>query len=132
MINKIIIVDCMLYTAFLPDIDPPVVSIEEHFRTDSVFVLLQWQRELNNSLIMISYLVSVVPMVEVMITASHGTNRANITVPYNSLHSIGVVADFCGRINASTIIEVYYGKCSLFAERSGYESTIFIIIIMLL
>ena len=109
----------MLCTAFLPDIDPPnIVSIEEQFRTDSVSVLLQWPRELNNSLI--SYLVSVVPMVEVMITTGHGSNRANVTVPYNSPQTIRVVADFCGQINASTIIEVHYGKCNLFAERFSY------------
>ena len=91
--RSLIIVECMLCTAFLPDIDPPnIVSIEEQFRTNSVLVLLQWQRELNNSLI--SYLVSVVPTVEVIITTGHGSNRANVTVPYNSSHSIRVITDF--------------------------------------
>ena len=104
---------CACYTALLPDIDPPAVNTEKHFGTDSVSIFLEWQRELNNSLI--SYHVSVEPMVEV-ITAGLGSYRANVTVPYNSLHSIRVVADFCGRINASTIIEVYYGRYTSLAN----------------
>ena len=82
---------------------------------DNVNVLLQWQRELQNSLI--SYLISVVPMAEV--ATDHGSNRANVTVLYNSPYKISVVADFCGRRNASTMFGVYYGK---FAERFSYVS----------
>ena len=99
---------CACYTALLPDVDPPAVNTEKYFGTDSVSIFLEWQGDLNNSLI--SYHVSIEPMVdsEVIITIMRGSNRAN--VPYNSFHSIRVVADFCGQINASTIIEVYYGR----------------------
>ena len=51
-------------------------------------------------------------------STSRDSDRANVTVPYNSPHNISVIADFCGRINASTITEVYYGKRTIIAERS--------------
>ena len=73
---------------------------------DSVVILLQWRRELQNSLI--SYLISVVPMADV--ATDRGSNGANVTVLYNSLYKISVVADLCGRINDTTMIRVYYGK----------------------
>ena len=44
------------------------------------------------------------------VITSHGSDRANVTVPYNAPHNVSITADFCHRINATTIIEVYYGK----------------------
>ena len=36
---------------------------------------------------------------------------ANVTVPYNTLYNVSVVADLCGR-QVTTIIEIHYGGCT--------------------
>ena len=71
---------------------------------DSVIVLLQWIEELSNSLVI--YNVSVEPMANVV----NGNGRANLTLLYNTLYTVSVVADFCRRRNATTTVMKNYGK----------------------
>ena len=92
----------MCTTAYRPN--PPNVSLEEKFRVDNVTVVLQWTEELKNSLV--TYDVRVEPMAHVI--SSNG--RANLTLSYNTLYNVSVVADVCGRMNETTSHVVNYGK----------------------
>ena len=39
-----------------------------------------------------------------------GKNKANLTLSYNTLYNVSVVAEVCGRLDASTIFMVNYSK----------------------
>ena len=91
-------------TAYQPS--PPEVSLEEQFGVDNVTVDLQWTEELNSSFNLVTYHVSVEPMAHVVT----GNSRANLTLQYNTPYNMSVVADVCGRINATTTLLVNYGK----------------------
>ena len=71
---------------------------------DSVIVLLQWTEDISNSLVI--YNVSVEPLANVV----KGSGKANLTLLYNTLYTVSVVADFCGRRNATTTVMKNYGK----------------------
>ena len=89
-------------TAYHPN--PLEVSHDEQFGVDSVTVSLQWTEVLNNPLV--TYHVSVEPMADI----NTGNGRANLTLLYNTPYNVSVVADFCGRRNATTTLLNNYGN----------------------
>jgi hypothetical protein len=92
----------IIVTAYRPN--QPEVSLAEKFGVDSVTVFLQWTEELNNSLV--TYHVRVEPMAHV----NTGNGKANVTLLYNTPYNVSVVADFCGRRNATTTFMRNYGN----------------------
>ena len=93
----------MIVTAFCPS--KPEVSLIEEFGVDNVTVFLQWtSEEISNPLV--TYHVSVEPMAQI----STGNGRANLTLLYNTLYKVNVVADFCGRRNANATLLKNYGN----------------------
>ena len=93
-----------IYIAIAYHPNKPNVSLEEQYGPGNITAFLQWTEELNNSLV--TYHVSVEPMASV----NNSTGRANLTLSYNTRYNVSVVADICGRINATTSLMVNYGK----------------------
>ena len=104
--------DIVIVTAYHPN--PPEVSFEEHFGVDNVTVFLQWTQELNNSLV--TYHVSVEPVAHI----NSGNGKANVTLLYNTLYKVSVVADFCGRRNATTTLLNNYGNIIRYHLSAAY------------
>ena len=97
------VVLCLLnVTAYCPN--QPEVSLKEEFGVDNVTVFLQWTEELNNPLV--TYHVTVEPIAHI----NTGNGRANVTLLYNTPYKVSVVADFCGRRNATTTLLNNYGN----------------------
>ena len=84
----------------------PVVEYEEYFGVNTVTVSLWWTNESAHSLVM--YHVIATPSSDVTIVTSNTT--ANVTLSYNTLYVVSVVADFCGQSNATANIELHYGE----------------------
>ena len=96
---------CMIRTCAVT-LTPPIVARSEQFGMDGVTVILEWSQENNGT----SHNVSVVPLVAIWST---GSTRVQLTVLYNTLYNVSVVATLCGRHNATTTVELSYGKCLL-------------------
>ena len=107
----------------------PTVDIEEIFGTERAAISLQWTQEIHQGLL-VSYHISVVPVVDATLTMSGNTRAiltlvfliltsrgrllpgilAILTLPYNAPYNVSVVADFCGQRNSTTLIELNYSK----------------------
>lgn len=72
----------------------PLVNIGEDYGPDKITVSLWWTQEIHDNLL-VSYSISILPMVGVTITMISNT-RANLTLSYNTLYNMSVMADFCG------------------------------------
>ena len=92
------------------ELSSPLFNVEEEFGIDRVLAGLHWAQQ-NHANLQVSYNVSIVPMTNAEVTMISNTG-ANVTVPYNTLYSVSVVADFRGR-QATTIIEIHYGGCTI-------------------
>ena len=97
----------------------PLINVEEEFGIDWVVVGLHWAQQ-NHANLQVSYNVSIIPRVYILLIVPMtnaevtmiSNTGANVTVPYNTLYSVSVVADFRGR-QATTIIEIHYGGCTI-------------------
>ena len=89
-----------------------MVDIEEIFGLERVTIHLRWAQEIRQGLL-VSYSISVLPVVGVTISMISNT-RANLTLAYNTLYNVNVVADICGQRNSTTLINQNYGMCNIF------------------
>ena len=105
-----------------------MVDIEEIFGMERVSVSLQWTQEIHQGLF-VSYSISVLPVVGVMIAVMSNT-RANLSVPYNTLYNVSIVAGVCGQRNSTTYIELNYGKC-YFQSLCGSPTYMYILLLLL-
>ena len=85
-----------------------MVRSEEDLRQDDIIVSLLWTQEYYDYF-PLSYNVSILPTTNAMLLMIDST-RANVTLPYNTVYSVSVVADLCGQSSTAMLIEVYYGK----------------------
>ena len=69
---------------------PPSVMRSEQFRADNVTIILEWSQDNYGTL---SYHVSVTPQVDIRFT---GSTSVQLTVSYNILYNVSVVATLCG------------------------------------
>ena len=85
----------------------PVLHIEdsEGFGVDRVTVGLHWTQEIHQGSACILPCQCCTYMVDATLTMS-GNTRAILTLPYNAPYNVSVVADFCGRRNVTTLIEL--------------------------
>ena len=73
----------------------PLINVEEEFGIDRVVVGLHWAQQ-NYVNLQVSYNFSIVPMINAEVTMISNTG-ATVTVLYNTLYNVSVVADLCGR-----------------------------------
>ena len=85
-----------------------LIITEEEFGMDRVAIGLHWTQESHENLL-VSYNISTVPTIGAELTMISNT-RANLTVPYNTVYNVSVVADLCGS-QATTRIRIHYGEC---------------------
>ena len=90
-----------------------VVITAENFGEDEVTVSLEWtstQEIIEDSFeSFTSYNISAKPSESVKVVMVDAM-RANLIVPYNVLYNVSVTADFCDLFNASTVMNLMYGK----------------------
>ena len=87
-----------------------MVKKEDDLKSDKITISLQWTTQTHDNF-SLSYGIIVLPMANAKVTMINN-NSANVTLPYNAIYNVSVVADFCGRSNATMHFEVYYGKCT--------------------
>ena len=87
-----------------------MVRTEQDFRPDNITMILMWSQEIHDNFqIPVSYRVSVLPMMKATLTMVTST-WVNITLLYNILYNVSVVADFCGQRNTTMLVGIYYSK----------------------
>ena len=74
---------------------------------ERVTIQLNWTQSGNS---LVAYGVGVIPSSGTTVSIIDSTT-ANLTLSYNTPYNVTVVADFCGQRNATTMIDVNYGKC---------------------
>ena len=73
----------------------------------NVSVILEWTLPPESALY--SYNISVVPQASQL--NFYGSTRAQLTLSYNTLYNVSVVArHLCGNASVATSIQLYYGK----------------------
>ena len=82
----------------------PGAHISEQFGTNSITVTLMWSHKNG-----VSYSVNVDPEVAVNYI---GRNRAHLTVSYDTIYNVSVVASLCGIITTNLTI-IYHGKLDM-------------------
>ena len=80
-----------------------ITSVE--YGTENATVYLELTPESHN---ITSYTVSAEP--QVVETSNSSLLRVQLTVPYNTLHNVSIVATSCGQYTTTTVIELHYGK----------------------
>ena len=90
---------------------PEVHIFPEVFGMDKVTISLQWMQEIYQEWL-VSYNIIILsqlnPMADVVTMIN--SERANLTLRYNTLYNVSVVADLCGQRNSTTLSEIYYGE----------------------
>ena len=86
----------------------PKVITSVEYGTDNATVYLEWTPESHNNII--SYTVSAEP--KVVVTLNSSPLSVQVTVQYNTLHNVSIVATSCGQYATITIIKLHYGKSS--------------------
>ena len=83
-----------------------ITFLSEHFEIDNITVILEWTPESS----LYRYNFSVVPQLEVEWFQNDNT-RAHLTVVYNTLYNVSVIAThLCGQNSVTAMIELYYGE----------------------
>ena len=83
-----------------------ITSLSEHFEINNITVILGWTPESS----LYRYNVNVVPQPEVKWFQNDST-RAQLTIAYNVLYNVSVIAThLCGQNSVTAMIELYYGE----------------------
>ena len=83
-----------------------IISVE--YGTENATVHLELTPESHNNIT--SYTVSAEP--QVVVTLNSSLSSVQLTVQYNTLHNVSIVATSCGQYATTTIIKLHYGKSS--------------------
>ena len=85
----------------------PTLSIsEERFEVDNVTVTVEWAPAQQDG---VMYTVNISPLVAKRDIYVRGT-RCQLTIPYNAVHNLSVIAAVPCRPNATAVITLHYGK----------------------
>ena len=82
---------------------PIMISEQEHFTNETVTIFLKWTVEENYDTINLA----VSP--QVIMNVSNGTS-AQLILSFNTLYSMSVTANICGRNFSSSKVNIHYGK----------------------
>jgi hypothetical protein len=87
-----------------------MIRTEQEFKPDKIIMSLLWSQEIHDKFqIPVSYSISVLSMLKSTLNMVNST-WINITLLYNTRYNVSVEADFCGQSNATTLMDIYYGK----------------------
>ena len=89
-----------------------MIETEQEFRPDNITINLMWSQEIHDNFqIPVSYRVSIQSVMKATVRVTMvDSTWVNISLLYNTLYNVSVVADFCGHTNTTILMEVYYGK----------------------
>ena len=99
-----------MFTLFIQVAYYPEVITSVEYGTENATVYLELTPESHNSIT--SYTVSAEPRDQVVETLNSSPLSVQLTVQYNTLHNVSIVATSCGQYATTTIIKLHYGKSS--------------------